>query len=351
MERVSICASAAYDVCIGSGLLQEAGERVAALGGAQRMMVVSDERVFSLYGQSCLKSLAAAGLQTAYFTVPQGEASKSLFYYGELLEALCRAQLSRKDIILALGGGVVGDLAGFAAATYLRGIRYVQLPTTLLAAVDSSVGGKTAINLPNGKNLVGCFYQPALVLCDTDTLQTLDEREMASGSAEVIKYAMLGDERFMDDLIRTPIAGNLEAVIARCAAMKRDFVQEDERDQGRRMLLNFGHTLGHAAEKCSGYTLAHGYGVAMGMDAVTQKAEEKGLCEKGTTQKLKKALKAYRLPDTIPFDAADMLRVAQYDKKNASGKVKLIIPERVGKCTIHEIPEAELASWIPGGKA
>ena len=262
---------------------------------------------------------------------------------------MCRCRLSRSDIAAALGGGVTGDLTGFAAATYRRGMDYIQLPTTLLAAVDSSVGGKTAINLRAGKNQLGCFHQPAAVICDTDTFSTLPEREVRSGSAEIIKYGVIGDEGFFESLGEEPISARYEAVVERCVSMKRDFVARDEFDRGDRRYLNFGHTIGHAAERCSGYTLPHGYAVAMGMAAISRAAESFGISEKGTAERIEKMLKRYGLPTEIDFARDDMLDAMLSDKKSDGSSVALIVPERIGRCRIENAGAAELCEWLKAG--
>ena len=245
MKTVSVHASRSYEIRIGRGLLQGAGEQIRAVTDAKKVMLVSDDAVWPLYGGAVRRSLETAGLTVCSFVFPHGESSKCACTYLELLDALCAQQLTRKDAIAALGGGVAGDLAGFAASTYLRGIGFIQIPTTLLAMVDSSVGGKTAIDLPAGKNLAGTFYQPWLVLCDPDCLTTLPEEIFRDGCAEVIKYAVLGNAPFFDDLRAGSAHAQLEHIIETCVTMKRDIVAQDEFDRGQRQLLNLGHTFGH----------------------------------------------------------------------------------------------------------
>ncbi|MBQ1789922.1 MAG: 3-dehydroquinate synthase, partial [Oscillospiraceae bacterium] len=256
--------SGCYEVKVGSGLIRTLGEEMQRLGMGGRCVVVSGENVFPLYGQTALTSLREAGFQADAVVFPAGENTKSLACYGELMNDLTDRQFSRSDCLVALGGGVTGDLTGFAAATYQRGIRFVQVPTTLLSAVDSSVGGKTAVNLPAAKNQVGAFYQPQLVLCDTDTLLTIPERELRAGMAEVIKDAVIGDPDLFDLLQHTEPARLFDAlpeIIEACVRLKAEIVEEDERDVGRRRLLNLGHSFGHAIEQRSGYTMLHGEAV------------------------------------------------------------------------------------------
>ena len=350
MYNIHVEASRFYNVHIEKGLLKEAGKLTAALGKPRIVMIVSDDRVFPLYGNAVVQQLEAEGITVETFVFPHGEASKCMSVYEELLETCSEKHLTRSDMLAALGGGVTGDLTGFAAATYQRGIRYIQLPTTLLAAVDSSVGGKTAINLKHGKNQAGCFYQPSMVLCDPDTLETLPVEEYRSGMSEVIKYGMIGDEDFLNRLHREDAAGWIEDVIHTCVTMKRDIVKRDEFDTGERMLLNFGHTLGHGAESCSHYRIPHGYAVAMGMAAITRAAERMGICTPGTAEQLSEILAVYQLPDEIPFSAEELAEAAMADKKKSGDTLRIVVPERAGHCVIRTIAASELAEWARAGR-
>lgn len=349
MRSIRIHASRVYDVMIGEGLLQESGRILRDLLPASQAAIVSDDRVFPFYGEQLKRSLEDAGFLTHCFIFPHGEASKNLTVYGQLLNFLSEKKLTRSDCIIALGGGVTGDLAGFAAATFLRGIDYVQVPTSLLAAVDSSVGGKTAVDLPGGKNQAGAFCQPAAVLFDPAVLRSLPIEEYRAGAAEVIKYAVLGNSDFFGSLEQTPIAGQLEDAVSVCVSMKRDLVEKDEYDRGDRMLLNFGHTLGHAAELISGYTLLHGEAVAMGMAHVTRAAERRGICEKGSAARLVRLLKQYELPTEIPYPAELLSAAVLSDKKRSGSTVRLIVPERIGQTVILPVSANELPGWISGG--
>ena len=280
MKTVQVRASGCYEIRIGSGILEELGAQVRGATKAETAVVVAGEHVFSLYGDALCKRLEQAGFRVLSYVHAGGESAKSLETYVNLLRFLSEGQLTRSDVIVALGGGVTGDLAGFTAATYQRGMDFIQLPTSLLSMVDSSVGGKTGVNLPTGKNQVGCFYQPKLVLCDPAVLRTLPEEEYRCGCAEIIKYAMLRSAAFMEDIYKTPVSSRPEPVIEACVTAKRDLVEEDEYDHGRRQLLNLGHSFGHAVEACSGYTVLHGKAVAIGMAMVTRAAVAKGICEK-----------------------------------------------------------------------
>ena len=244
---------------------------------------------------------------------------------------------------------MTGDLAGFAAATYQRGIPFVQVPTTLLAAVDSSVGGKTAVNLTSGKNQVGCFYQPSLVLCDPDTLRTLPPEEYRNGCAEVIKYAVLRSEPFFSELRAVPVSAQVEHVIATCVGMKRDLVAADEFDRGSRQLLNLGHSFGHAVEKCSDYAVPHGCGVAIGMAIIARAAAKRGICTEDTCAQILALLRQYGLPTETDFTCDALTDAARSDKKIADGKLHLIVPERIGHCRIETIPAADIRAWLADG--
>jgi len=264
MKSICVKASNEYQVMIGRGLLPMLGEQIASVCKPQTVAIISDSTVWPLYGETAAKSIENAGFTVISFVFPAGEASKNGETYLQALNFLAEAKVTRTDCIVALGGGVVGDLAGFTAATYLRGVSYIQVPTTLLAAVDSSVGGKTAIDLPAGKNLCGAFYQPRLVLCDTDTLSTLPQDIFRDGCAEVIKYGILYDPVLFGHLEKTGLNFDREAVITRCVELKRDVVAEDEFDTGARMKLNLGHTIGHGVEARSNFSLSHGKSVSIG---------------------------------------------------------------------------------------
>ncbi len=343
MKTVTVAASKTYSIRIGSGLLPSIGEDIRTLGRANKVCIVSETRVFPLYGNTVTESLEKAGFQVVSFVFPAGEESKTPAVYLELLNFLAVNQLTRSDMILALGGGVVGDLAGFAAATFLRGIRFVQVPTTLLAAVDSSVGGKTAIDLPAGKNLVGAFCQPSLVLCDTDTLNTLPEDIFRDGCAEVIKYGILYDPDLFSHLEEKTLDFDREAVITRCVELKRDVVMEDEFDTGARMKLNLGHTIGHGVEARSQFTLSHGKSVAIGTAIVAR------ACQCPDAERIVALLKAFGLPVTTDYPPEDIYRYTLSDKKRSGGTVNLILPRRIGSCAIVPTDTGDLKSLIQAG--
>lgn len=349
MKTITVSASRTYDIRIGHGLLAALGEAVRGLGKVEKIFLVSDTQVYPLYGGSAEASLKAAGYAVSSFVFPAGEESKNGETFLKLLNALAQAGLSRSDLLIALGGGVVGDLAGFAAACYLRGIRFIQIPTTLLAAVDSSVGGKTAIDLPAGKNLAGAFYQPSLVLCDLDALDTLPEDIFRDGCAEVIKYGVLYDPELFSQLETSGLDFDREAVIARCVALKRDVVMEDEKDTGSRMKLNLGHTFGHAVEAHSRFTLSHGKSVAIGLAVIARASASMGICSEADAARIVSVLKAFGLPVQTQYTAEALLPYLLSDKKRSGGTVNLILPEAIGRCVVSPTPVSQLQSILQAG--
>ena len=349
MKTVHVTASRTYDVHIGSGLLSDLGSYAAAIKGVQRVCFVSDSNVWPLYGCTAAASLEEAGLMPVHFVFPAGETQKSAETYLNLLNFLAENAITRSDLIVALGGGVVGDLAGFAAATYLRGIPFIQVPTTLLAAVDSSVGGKTAIDLPAGKNLVGAFYQPHLVLCDTDCLNTLPEDIFRDGCAEVIKYGILYDPILFSHLLEFGLAFQREFVIGRCVELKRDVVADDEFDTGARMKLNLGHTFGHGVEAISNFEITHGKAVAIGTAIAARSAESFGICSTDTAESIIRILNTFALPTTCNYAPEDLARFAHSDKKRSGDTVRLILPRAIGDCTIRPTPVNQIETFIKAG--
>ena len=349
MNTVHVNASRSYDVLIGSGLLDTLGSHVAAMKKTKKVCIVSETNVWPLYGTRAAKSLTDAGLEVTEFVFPAGEQFKNAAVYLDLLYFLADHQITRTDLIVALGGGVVGDLAGFAAATYMRGIPFIQIPTTLLAMVDSSVGGKTAIDLPVGKNLVGAFYQPVLVLCDTDCLNTLPEDIFRDGCAEVIKYGVLYDPVLFAHLAENALDFDRKMVITRCVELKRDVVAEDEFDTGARMKLNLGHTIGHGAEAQSHFEISHGKGVAIGMAIVSRAGAAWGICDSCTRDAILDILGKFGLPLSCDYSAQSLYRAALSDKKRSGGMVNLIIPERIGYCRIEPTPVEHIQSFIEAG--
>ena len=351
MKTVHIDASRSYDVRIGRGLLDDCGRQIAERVHCASAAVVADDTVYALYGERVCASLEAAGVRTVCYVFPHGEKSKNLLEYAKILNFLAENRVTRADVLIALGGGVTGDLGGFAAATYLRGIPFVQLPTTLLAVVDSSVGGKTAVDLPAGKNLAGAFYQPELVLCDLDTLDSLPREIFLDGCAEVIKYAVLGSRELFALLADIPSGKGLEEVTARCVEMKRDFVQSDELDRGARQMLNLGHTFGHAVEASSRFTLSHGKSVAIGMAMILRAACSRGLCSAETRDAVIALLQRYGLPTECPYPADMLLGALSADKKIFGTRLNLVVPTDIGACRLLPVGVDELSGWLRDGGA
>lgn len=354
MEKIRINTAKPYDVFIGSGLLSQLGRLLpeSILRRGAKAVVITDENVEPLYYDRVKRELEACGFSVIKGLVPAGEEAKSGEQYLKMLSLLAQNHVSRSDVIFAVGGGVVGDLSGFLAATFLRGIDFVQIPTTLLAAVDSSVGGKTAINLPEGKNLTGAFYQPAAVIMDTDTLHTLSRDVFTDGCAEVIKYAMIWD-RELFSILKTEIlpdcrenSRQIEQIIGRCVDIKRQVVSQDEKDKGLRNLLNFGHTIGHSIEKNSGFTISHGRAVAVGMVMACKFAEEKGICPSGISEKLKELLKAYGLPVSTQYEAQALCQGLLADKKIEGGQIHFILPKDIGECFIYNMEISRLRDFL-----
>lgn len=328
-----------YEISVESGALRRVGERMERLGLGRRAVLVTHPEVHALYGEVVIGSVRATGREVEVALVPSGEASKCVRELQRLWEEFARLQLDRRTAVLALGGGVIGDLAGFAAATYLRGLDLVQLPTTLLAQVDASVGGKTAIDLPAGKNLVGAFHQPRWVAADVATLASLPQRELRAGLAEVIKYGVIADADLFAFLERERdriLAGDPDAlteIVLRSCQIKAEVVRQDEREDGLRAVLNYGHTIGHAVEAVAGYSgLRHGECVAIGMTAAAMLAARLGLFSDAEAKRQRALLQSYGLPVTLPPDQSveAILAAMRWDKKARDGELRFVLPERIG---------------------
>ncbi|MHC5229366.1 3-dehydroquinate synthase [Enterococcus sp. LJL99] len=341
-----------YDLTIERGLLASIGQWALNLWNPQKVVVITDTNVQALYGDLVVESLKNAGFETSIYAVEAGEQSKSLTVAAELYDFLAEKGLTRSDGVIALGGGVVGDLAGFVASTYMRGLHFLQVPTTLLAQVDSSIGGKTAVNTAKAKNLVGTFAQPDGVLIDSNTLNTLEIRRVREGIAEIIKSAAIADSTLWERLAiledEQDLLNHAEEIIAACCKIKRKVVEEDELDNGVRLLLNFGHTIGHALENTAGYgVLTHGEGVALGMSQINKVAEAKGLTPLGTTEKLNEMILKFNLPITTDtWDEAKLYEALTHDKKTRGGQINIILLEELGKAKIVKVPVEEMKSYL-----
>lgn len=349
MITISVTASRNYDVLIDSNLIQEIGTRVQELLHPKTAVIITDSNVGPHYLTDVTTSLLNAGITAESYTISAGESSKTLDTFCSILHFLSERRITRSDVLIALGGGVVGDLTGFVAACYLRGIAYVQVPTTLLAMVDSSVGGKTAVDLPAGKNLVGAFHQPSLVICDPNTLDTLPEDIFCDGCAEVIKYAILFDGELFALLADQGLGFDRKTVIARCIEHKRNVVAEDEFDTGKRQMLNLGHTAGHAVEKLSDLTLSHGKSVAIGMAIIARAAANLDLLSQGDCRKICDLIAAFMLPTTTEFSAQQITQCMLSDKKRFGDTVNLIIPTKIGECRIYPTPTTQLEILVKAG--
>ena len=349
MERITVRASETYDIIIDKGLLDKAGEYcLSALGKPCKVLILTDDNVAPLYLERVKVSLMDSGFDTVEFIIPHGEDSKSTQSLVALVEFMAENRLTRSDVLIALGGGVVGDLGGFASAVYLRGIRFVQMPTTLLAAVDSSVGGKTAVDLRAGKNLAGAFHQPSLVVCDYKTLDTLPPEIFADGCAEVIKYGVINDRPLFDKL-KGGIANDLENIIAECVINKARVVEGDEFDKGTRQLLNLGHTVGHAIELCSDMSISHGSAVAIGMVIVMRSAIKQGLCPTEALDELLSLLNQENLPTSCNFSAKELAEAALGDKKRSGSDISLVVPYGIGDSRLLKTPVSRLEDFISKG--
>lgn len=335
-----------YEIWIGHGLLGTIPAWITEQGYRQ-LALVCDKTVWALHGEKMRQALSQTSADFTLIPVPPGEDSKSIQGLGQLYGRFAEINLDRHGLVVAFGGGVIGDLAGFAAATWMRGVDYIQVPTTLLAQVDSSVGGKTAVNLPAGKNLVGAFYQPRLVVADTAMLDTLPKRELCCGLAEMIKYGAIFSRQLFEALSVPLDIGQLPPHIKTCCELKSQTVQADERDTGQRMLLNFGHSFGHAIEKLGGYFRHnHGEAVAIGMLIATKFGEQSGFTKAGCSTRLHEVLAAQGLPTECPYPAGQLFEAMTLDKKGRSGGLDLILLRDIGKAEIVWHPTAQIQSLL-----
>lgn len=347
MTRIPIQTAAPYTVMVGAGVAAEVPAFIRSdLRRAKKVVVVTDSIVGGLHAATTVERLSAAGLAASTFVFPAGERSKNLATYGSLLDFLAAHRLDRTDVVVALGGGVTGDLAGFAAATYKRGIAFVQVPTTLLAMVDSSVGGKTGVDLAAGKNLVGAFHQPRAVFCDTQFLETLPAAWRMDGMGEVLKYAILGDINLFGKLEKAPMAPIGECEIASCIGMKRDIVEKDEREGSVRKLLNLGHTFAHAIEMLSGYSVSHGRAVATGLAMASRAAEKSGMLATDDRARIESLAAAMGYAVRMDFPAEQIAEAILADKKVEGDSIDLVLPQTIGRCVVRRTPLAEIGKVV-----
>lgn len=341
-----------YDILIRKGLIENVGSEIKEVYGSVKIAVITDKNVYSIYGDTLSNSLVSCGFQPNFIVLDPGEKSKSIKVLENVYSELIKFKITRGDIIITFGGGVIGDLGGFAASTYLRGIDYVQIPTSLLAQIDSSIGGKVAVNLEQGKNLVGCFYHPKKVLIDPNMLNTLPVEFIKDGLGEVIKYACIKDSNLYELLVniksKEELLDNIEKIILTCCNIKKEIVEQDERDTGIRMILNFGHTLGHAIENYYNYeTYTHGEAVAIGMYYITQKSEALGYTELGTSDKIKKILLNFNIEYSFPnMDMDYISKLVLLDKKKISENINLILLKKIGEAFIDQIPIKNIDNFL-----
>lgn len=340
MELVVDLGERSYPIIIEDNLLDRVADEIGKVFKGKKIFILTDENVNRHYGHRVSKKLVESGYDVKIGVLPAGEETKSFFTLPKVYNDLLDFNLTRSDLIISLGGGVIGDLGGFVASTYLRGVSFVQIPTSLLAQVDSSVGGKVAVDLEKGKNLVGSFYHPKLVLIDPLVLQTLDERFLTDGIAEVIKYGCIKDKslfEYLNNTENTEVINNIGTVIHRCCDIKRQVVENDERDNGERMLLNFGHTIGHAIEQYYNYSkYTHGEAVAIGMYNISLISERMGLTEAGTSEKIKNILEKYNLPYNMDIDIENIMDTMNLDKKKLGNKLNVILLSKIGKSEIYK---------------
>jgi 3-dehydroquinate synthase len=340
-----------YEIEIERGLLDRVGGKIRALTKAEKIAVITDDHVEPLYGERIRKVLREAGFEVRVIAIPAGETSKNLKVLSDVYDALSEFGMSRSDALVTLSGGVPGDLGGFAAATYMRGIPFFQIPTTILAQIDSSVGGKVAVDLPSGKNLAGAFYQPKGVFIDPDLLKTLPTRYVHDGLAEAVKYGCIGDRELFEifESLETEadLDSHMEEIILHSVLQKTRVVEEDEFDNGLRQTLNFGHTIGHAVERYFHYsTFTHGEGVAMGMSLLTEQTEKMGLTEKGTASRLIRVLRKLSLPTSIGVPAEELIPQIMHDKKRRGKKITLVVLKKIGACELLPISTDDLSRYV-----
>ncbi len=342
MKKFAVSTARPYDIIIGKNILEKAGAYINTCLPPCRLCIITDSTVNSIYAQVVMTSLMEHGYQTSKIVFPAGEHSKNLTTYSNILEAMADEGLTRSDAVVALGGGVVGDLAGFAAATYMRGIPYIQIPTTYMAAIDASVGGKTGINLLCGKNLSGAFWQPSMVFCDYHTFDSLPPAKLMDGIAEAVKCAAVSEESLLPHIRKK----DYEYVIERCVSIKKSIVEADERDTGLRQILNFGHTVGHGIEKLSSFSVSHGQAVAKGLIVEARAAYRFGLAPVDIASPLQDILAEMGFDLSVDYSPEEIYQYALMDKKIMGDKITMVIPESLGKCRLHKISLSELQKFI-----
>lgn len=349
MKIIKVMTGRPYDILIENGLIDRCGDYIRKISKAKKALIISDTNVFSIYGERVIKTLEKSNFEVYNYVFTPGEESKKLETIYEIYDTLANNYFTRSDIIIALGGGVTGDISGFAASTYLRGINFVQIPTSLLAQVDSSVGGKTGVNIKQGKNLVGSFWQPISVIIDPNTIDTLTDDVFTDGMGEVIKYGCIKSKELFEILEEKDARNMIEDIIFRCVSIKKDVVEKDECDHGERAILNFGHTMGHAIEKEHNFSeISHGKAVAIGMTMITKASEQIGMTEIGVADKIIKLCNKYGLPTTDNTPIEKLVENTFLDKKSNSDSISLIIINNIGNSKICVIKKEKMNDFITG---
>ena len=347
MKKLTVNVAGGYDILIEKGIIADCGKYIKSVKNCKKVCLISDTNVHPIYGGTVTKSLEDEGYEVCTYIYPAGESSKTTDTVIKMVEFMSQNELTRGDLVVALGGGVCGDMAGFAAAIYLRGIDFVQIPTSLLAQVDSSVGGKTAVDLPTGKNLCGAFHQPILVLIDSNTLDTLTPHFFADGMAEAIKMGCIKSASLFERIENENAREIIDDVIFECVSLKAGVVERDEKEHGERALLNFGHTAGHAIEKLHGFTtISHGEAVGIGMVLVSKAGEDNSLTEYGTAQRIADVLKKYNLPTADTNTLSDIITAMNADKKRTSNSIKFVFISKIGNGFINPIENKNIPAFF-----
>lgn len=347
MKKITVNAEKKYDILIEKGLINICGNYIKSVTKAKKICLISDTNVYSIYKDKVLKSLKENGYEIITYIFEAGERSKTIKTVMEMVEVMAKNEMTRKDLVVALGGGVCGDMAGFAASIYLRGIEFVQIPTSLLAQVDSSVGGKTAVDLPQGKNLCGAFHNPSIVLIDPNTIDTLTYKYFSDGMAEAIKMGCIKSESLFKKIETEDPKRIIEEIIYECIQLKAQVVERDEKEKGERALLNFGHTVGHAIEKLHDFTtISHGEAVGIGMIMITKFGERNNITKKGTSERISKVLKKYNLRTEDTNKLEDIIDAMSADKKRTNNGINFILISSIGNSFINSIKNEEIPKFF-----
>ncbi|MBQ8164873.1 MAG: 3-dehydroquinate synthase [Clostridia bacterium] len=352
MSVITVKNSKTYNVHIENGIFGKCGDMIKTACGGEKVIIISDDNVYPIYGAELTLALQNSGYTVCHFVIENGEKSKNITNFAKILSFMAQNEFTRSDCLCTLGGGVVGDLGALAAGMFNRGIKLAAIPTSLLAMVDSSVGGKTAIDLPEGKNLAGMFFQPDIVICDPAMLKTLPYEFMKDGFAEVIKYGVIKSEGLFKKLFEVDLKTftddkeKAEDIISECVAIKRDVVGEDEFDNGLRQILNFGHTIAHCIELLSNYEIPHGTAVSMGMVSITKASAGKEICPESCYEDLLKLIEKHEMASELPFEKGKIFKAALHDKKRKGNRMTVVVPVKIGECELKKISVEEIIDYI-----